>query len=935
MPRRNLRLPAVLSWGLPLLLLSGLSLMAAEPVHMLDSMDRPGQWVGQGIAAAAAKDCVEGKGALLLTGSGSLQLRHDVLSQADLERYDRLVMDVKIVAGQVTEFGIVVNGFPHTKGFRGLPRWAEYDESTPAGAWYEASFDLRFCEWPGGNAKMVDAKSPALSLVYTPGRGNRGVLVDHVRLVSDPVRIGYDWVKPVRPLRVVRQAGKVHFEKEIELIGAPNRSVPVELRFGRNCLQKFKGKIEPARVELGPGQRQTVTVRIEPGPKLAPLANEVQVVEIVPDGDERLVQRVKILTAAPFPAVKHPFTSAPKQAVRNPKRLLGLDLPGSLPEHPCVWMGQSSLNTWTPRTAGFDQLKDPKTEEIIERTRITSGIWHRRLIGTARSLGYAYQATKDLAYAQKAREIYLTYAREYHKYPLVTPVTQASSYLSPGNATYILGTVVMTPMTRGLDQIWDSGALSQADKQLIIDGLFMPAALEMMKINPGMTNMQDAMNEAIFNMGLLANDPNLLATALFGSHGLGAKINSVFDEDGATPESVAPNYHGAALGPVLAQVESVRNVGLELDFGFERLEKAKTLMQKLRMPDGRVPNRGDSGFPGGRVDAALAEYGSMSFAHYGMTVLRQGEGRDALYVALDHRPPAVTHSHHDKLGIIFYGQGHDFAVDEGSLYNNDNSRQQGLPNWRTRSAWHGHSLVHNTITVDQTNQAFAGGKRLYYHDAEGEYQAVAASTANAYPGVVLERNIILFGDLMVMVDRCLSDTERTYDWVHHSFGELTGPKGLEPRDKLGDKPPYSLPEKVRWGRVDEAAHFTWKREQAAMRLTVLPEAGAASEYATAIGWANKAWRVARQEAPLVLARRRGQEVHFVTVFEPFKGDAPSVQRIERADVSAAGKPVGPEAAVGLRLVRADETLHYLFSFTPGEKSCGPIKTADRLHAVRR
>ena len=110
------------------------------------------------------------------------------------------------------------------------------------------------------------------------------------------------------------------------------------------------------------------------------------------------------------------------------------------------------------------------------------------------------------------------------------------------------------------------------------------------------------------------------------------------------------------------------------------------------------------------------------------------------------------------------------------------------------------------------------------------------------------------------------------------------------RDKLGDKPPYSLPEKVRWGRVDEAAHFTWKREQAAMRLTVLPEAGAASEYATAIGWANKAWRVARQEAPLVLARRRGQEVHFVTVFEPFKGDAPSVQRIERADVSAARMP---------------------------------------------
>lgn len=910
-----------------------LSLNGQLLVVPLDTMETTNRWHGEGVTLSVSADCVEGKGSLQLSGSGHVRLDREALKTVDVGAYDRLVMDVKILGGQVSDFGLVTQGFPQP-GALPFPRWGEYDESTPGDVWIECSFDLRLCEWNGGSANLLDDQKPALSLIYTPGKGNRGMLVDRIRLIKDPVRIAYDWVFPVHPVRVIRDGKTVRFEKEIALTNMTARLVPVLARFAKGSLKKFSGSITPSNLELKPGEQQILRAQIEIPAGLQPLDHELQMVEIVPDHDEQLMQRVGFMTAAPFPSVQHPFTVKKVAAVKDAERLLDARLPEHLPKHPCVWLSQSVLNTWSSRLGSFDQLKDEKTGDIQQETATSGGVWHRRLISQALQLGQAYRTTKDARYAQKARQLYLLYAREYHKYPLAEPISQASSYLSPNNATYILGTVVMTPITRGLDLIWDSGALTDKDKQEIMDGLLHPAALEMMKIQPGMTNMQDAMNDALLNIGLLTNDPNLVAVALFGSHGLNAKITTVFDEDGASTESVSSGYHAAALNPVLSQVASIRNSGLPVDLPFERLEKAKKLMSLLRMPDGRIPNRGDTAFPGGHADPELTGYGSLCFRNYGMTILREGEGADALYVSIDHRPPAVTHSHHDKLSMILYGKGHDFGVDEGSLYNMDGSQQQALPNWGARQAWGMHSLVHNTITVDETDQSFAGGTLLYFHGEKGGYQAVAAATDNAYAGVTLERNILLLGGVVVMVDRCLSDQSHTYDWTHHSFGGLTGPEKLTPRDKLGPQPPYSLPENVRWGGVEGPAQFTWKRDNASMRLTILPETGQPAEFATATGWANQAYQLARVEAPMVLARRKGARVAFVTVFEPFKGDAAATQKIERIPVMEAGKPVAETDAIGLKITRDDETLHYLFSFTPTEKTCGPITTKERCSAIR-
>ena len=916
-------------------------------VHMLDNMDQSNQWQPAGdIAVSISTTATQGAGSLKLEGSGELRLKPQAFAGLNVGDYDRIVMDVQIIDGHVTDIGMVTQGFPQTADVK-YPRWAKFDESTPSGQWIEWSADLSLYEWPGGNEKMVDEARPALSLVYVPGKNNTGILIDNVRLIKDPVRLGYDWIDPVSPLIIKQRTPAAIYERPVRVENTSSENTHVAVRFSGDSMQKFKGSVSPASFTLKPGETKTAIATIEIPAGTPALTYELQTIEIIPNSDPRLIQRQPLMTAAPFPKVKHPFTIDPAKikAPRDADAILSmLPNPVVLPAHPSRWISQSTINTyfhWKTGNegysfAGFDRLKNNATGEIIEKDDKTGPVFHRWYVAKAApTLAAAYQTTKDEKYAQAVRDIALAYAREYHKYELTQPVNEASSYLSPNNATYTLGTVMMSPITGALDLVWESKAFTDEVKQEINHGFLMPAVLEMQKINPGMTNMQDAMSNAMFNIGLLVNDPNIVAHTLWGDHGLNAKINAVFDEDGGTPESVSPGYHNAALSPVLAQVESLKNAGLQVDLAFDRLEKAKTLMGKLAMPDGRIPNRGDSGFPAGR-SAPPAELGSVSFPSYGVTVLREGEGKDGLYIAMDHRPPALTHSHKDKLAITLYGQGEYLGVDEGSLYNTDATKQQGDTDWGVRSAWGTETLVHNTITVDEESQSFGGGHRIYYHGVKGEYQAVAAYTDNVYEGVVLERNIVMLDGVIVMVDRAMSDRPRTYDWTHHSFGDLsvTPSSIMKSVAKLGGHSPYDKPANPQWGDASSQVEYIWKRDNASLRMISLPQSGVATQAGSAIGWANKAYQQARMPAPFAIVRRKTDKATFVTVFEPFKKRS-KITAVETIPVRAGGKTVIPDDAVAVHLTTTDGSLTFLVSFTEGVKTAGPIQTAERCFAMKQ
>jgi hypothetical protein len=404
----------------------------------------------------------------------------------------------------------------------------------------------------------------------------------------------------------------------------------------------FQPAIEPARFELPPHGRTSVTFTARSSVGMKPLQHDrVQVWFREPGKPESGQVRSFLLAAPAAPSGSRmakpamPYQPSVDGAMKRELRM---------PPGPAVWMGQSDLNRFAQmQEIAFDTFKDRATGEVITGTPHSSGALHRQIVDEIQCLAAAYACTGNKAYAKKVRDWFVLYAEKANDYPLALPLVEASSALCPNNATYVQASVIVGPMMKALFWVWPSDVFSPEDRRLIHRQFILVRAMESMKIHPGMTNMQDEINNMLFFAGLTTGDPNLIAEGLFGDHGVQAKIEKSFAPDGSTEESIAANYHGVVVGLVSTLVDAVLNAGIETDLNFDRLEKARRLLALLTMPDGRIPNRGDSPAPAGSVPDA-DRLPSLTFDEFGMSVLREGRGSNAVYVALDHRlpPPIAT-----------------------------------------------------------------------------------------------------------------------------------------------------------------------------------------------------------------------------------------------------------------------------------------------------
>lgn len=826
------------------------------------SFGDPSIWQADGLDANFQE------GAVALTGSGFLRIDHRLLSAEKVAGYTRLVVDYFFEGGAPPDVGMVNRGFPQTEGF-GIPRWAPLDITSPVDEWFTHSYDLALPEWGGGNQTQVGEGEVALAFIIQPGGLTRSVKMRNIRFVRDPFKVKYDWLQPIEPLTFRRNAdGTLSYEKSITLVSNSDKPVTVQISVA-NENSRFSPAVTPSEVTLKPGEQQSVVFAAKSTREMKPLYHEELELRFVPKDAPTLIQSRKVLIAAPAkPRTQSLFTpSKDPRLVRRADAALSREL--RMPPRGVYWMSQGQLNAYAAMEyLAFDTFRVRNTETILADTPKTSGALHRLIIREVQTLAEASAATGNKKFAQWARDWFLLYARGGNRYPMATPLSEASSYLCPHNATYIQASVVMGPLMRALNFVWYSEVLSEPDREEIWRDFVLPRAMESMKINPGLTNMQDEINNFLFLAGVTCNDPNLIAASLFGSHGVQKKIDLAFSPDGSTEESVAIGYHNVVVHVVSQMLQAITTSGIETGLDLTKVEKAKTLMYKLAMPNGHVPNRGDTGAPSRVCTPQEAQkLKSVTFDHFGMTVLRQGKGEDAIYVALDHRPPSTTHSHHDKLGIILYGGGHCFGVDDGSLYNIDPGPSSKVENWKTRSAWGYHSLAHNTVTVDRKSLKLAGGHRLYFQGGEGEVQAVGAYTDTAASGVHFERHIAVNNGVAVIVDRLSSDKERTHDLAHHSFGAISASVGMAKRERLDLAPTYNLPEDVRRGVIEgkRSAVVSWEQDGSKMQYQVLNVDAAQMELYTATGWSNVAYRNVRQPAPFLMARKKGKDAVFISV----------------------------------------------------------------------
>ena len=142
----------------------------------------------------------------------------------------------------------------------------------------------------------------------------------------------------------------------------------------------------------------------------------------------------------------------------------------------------------------------------------------------------------------------------------------------------------------------------------------------------------------------------------------------------------------------------------------------------------------------------VPQRGSRLFPDAGYAVLA-GRGYRAV---LDLGPHGGSHGHLDKLALYIYGAGARWQPAYGVP-------PYGHP-WRRE--YYRATAAHPTLTVDDTEQAEADGRLLYWR-ADGDRAEVGAS-AQVYPGVRFERHVRAEAGWLVDVVRVAASSERRF-----------------------------------------------------------------------------------------------------------------------------------------------------------------------------
>jgi len=180
---------------------------------------------------------------------------------------------------------------------------------------------------------------------------------------------------------------------------------------------------------------------------------------------------------------------------------------------------------------------------------------------------------------------------------------------------------------------------------------------------------------------------------------------------------------------------------------------------------------------------------------------------------------------------IFYGPhsaGHQspgalhIDVDAGGEILTDAPHADGYedPHYVT---WVRTTVAHNTVTVDEKSMFPYDGDgdaiwetdrwrdnisdgELMTFDPGPEVKVARARNVNVYPGVTLDRTLVLQGDMLLDVFRVVSDGEHQYDWCMHCMGTVEQPGPGEP-DDLGQARGYRhMVDAVRL-KAEEGAEF--------------------------------------------------------------------------------------------------------------------------------
>lgn len=511
----------------------------------------------------------------------------------------------------------------------------------------------------------------------------------------------------------------------------------------------------------------------------------------------------------------------------------------------------------------------------VQYDRVYASSRHGRAQDVVETLGLAFALTGQRAYGEKAKAYLLGYAERYGSYELhnnegwgaVDEKGRRRPHLARAHAQPLDEAVWLIALLRGFDAT--RTLFSDAERQMVSDRLFRPAAQVVRDDNFGIQNHECWHLSAYGLAGLALGDATLVTEAIDGRTGLKQQLARGVLPDGLWYEG-SPGYHLYALNALRPMVMALANLGFPVP---EPYRKMFSVPLEMLTPDWKLPSVNNGGAPSfagsgqseiyecawtwwgdpvfaaklaqgrratkeyvflgtplGAAGSAQLPFGSRDFEGMGLAVLRTRtpgctNAAPDNYVAIDYGPNGNGHGHPDKLNLILYGHGQPIAEDFGSISYGAQKQWQ----------WYRSSLAHNELVMDGRNQKRGRGRRLFFN-GDPETPRGAFDGGDAYPGARVCRAVALHGDCVFDLVWTESDEAHDWEWAFHARGEAATsipssvPVTLPPPDLHGNcgwgrepdgSQAWSWVSDVREGALDGDWSATWRRPDGAAVLGVV------------------------------------------------------------------------------------------------------------------
>jgi len=406
---------------------------------------------------------------------------------------------------------------------------------------------------------------------------------------------------------------------------------------------------------------------------------------------------------------------------------------------------------------------------------------HNAYLASVRDLGLAYFLTGDETYAESARNILVQYADKYLTYPIHDVYGQEGRDASIAGARIHVQT--LDEAAHILDAIWGYDLAYESldvSTRLHIENDFSRPAVEVVRrFDVGVDNWQCWHNAAVGCIGLVLGDNEIVDWAINGQSGLLFQLRNGVLSDGFWHEA-SISYHFYVLKAMIWLAESsIRN---GLDIGQDSIALYESMFDaplKLAYPDLRIPAVDDGdifslqrpasdwynpgmyevgytrfqrpcyaaivensdkdslsallwGEPDLQADACIIFDEPALLDGRGLAILKCKENN--VYILMDYGVAGGGHGHLDKLNLVIFCLGEEFAPEPGRA-------SYALP---LRQDWYVQTLSHNTVLVNQSSQQLVDGELDFFKTSDSSgVQMMRGRTDQPYPGISMARTVIL------------------------------------------------------------------------------------------------------------------------------------------------------------------------------------------------